>query len=51
LQEDVKLKVLHHLNTSSLHWLSLSGGTDMELLAGGCEIWEEEPLASIVLIT
>jgi hypothetical protein len=51
LQEDVKQKVLHHLNTSSLHWASFSTGTDMELLAAGCEIWEEEPLASIVLIT
>jgi hypothetical protein len=51
LQEDVKLKVLHHLNTSSLHWATFAGGADMEALAASCEVWEEEPLASIVLIT
>jgi hypothetical protein len=51
LQEDVKQKVLHHLRTSSLHWATNAGGADMEALAESCDIWEEEPLASIVLIT
>jgi hypothetical protein len=51
LQDDVKQKVLQHLNTSSLHWDTLSAGNDMEALAVTCEIWEEEPLANIVLIT
>jgi hypothetical protein len=51
LQEDARQKVFAHLNMSCLHWKSVSEGIDMELLAGGCEIWEEEPLASTVLIT
>jgi hypothetical protein len=51
LQENARQKVLHHLRTSSLHWDSVMKSVDLVAKANETDIWTEEPLASIVLIT
>jgi tRNA threonylcarbamoyladenosine modification (KEOPS) complex Pcc1 subunit len=48
LQEELTAKILHHLQTSHLHWAELHAGMDMPVLAQSAEIWTEEPVASIV---
>jgi hypothetical protein len=48
LQEELTAKVLHHLQTSFLHWDDMVSGMDMPLLASTADIWTEEPVASIV---
>jgi hypothetical protein len=51
LQEEMNLKVLHHLEHSEHHWDSVKAGMNMKEIADMTDFWQEDSLASIVWIT